>query len=261
MLGFGLSDLTLGINLFKLNVRDRYLGSSLGSFWAIANPLFMLGLYTFVFGFVLKVRLPGAETTLAYVIWLISGYGPWISTVEAIMSSSNSIVGSTGIIKNIALKTELLPISATFVGLINLGVSLVFLLVLMAVSGNLPGWHIVLLPLIVALQFLFLVAVGIWLSALTVFVRDLAQILPNILTVMMFVTPIFYSVDQMPAIVARLSVINPFYQMADAYRQILIVHAQPNWAGVLYLSFLSLFLLLTGLRTFRRVKFSFESML
>ena len=68
MFGFNKQDMRLAFNLFKMNVRDRYLGSSLGSFWAIANPLFMLALYTFVFGFVFKVRLPGAETTLGYVI-------------------------------------------------------------------------------------------------------------------------------------------------------------------------------------------------
>ena len=85
MFGFNRYDIRLLINLFKMNVRDRYLGSSLGSFWAISNPLFMLALYTYIFGFVFKVKLPGAESTLAYVIWLIIGYGPWIATTEAIM--------------------------------------------------------------------------------------------------------------------------------------------------------------------------------
>ena len=130
---FARHDIRLAINLFKMNVRDRYLGSSLGAFWAIFNPLFMLAVYTFVFGFVFKVRLPGAETTLAYVVWLISGYGPWIAMTEAIMSSTNSVSGSSGLVKNMAFKTELLPISSAFIGLINLTVSLVFLMVLVVV--------------------------------------------------------------------------------------------------------------------------------
>ena len=132
MFGFNRYDLRLLINLFKMNVRDRYLGSSLGSFWAISNPLFMLALYTYIFGFVFKVKLPGAETTLAYVIWLISGYGPWIATTEAIMGAANSVVGASGLVKNMAFKTELLPIAGALVGAINLAVSFVFLLVLLA---------------------------------------------------------------------------------------------------------------------------------
>src|SRR3990167_2612187 len=132
---FARHDIRLAINLFKMNVRDRYLGSSLGAFWAIFNPLFMLAVYTFVFGFVFKVRLPGAETTLAYVIWLISGYGPWIAMTEALMSSTNSVVGSAGIVKNMAFKTEILPISAALTGFITLIVSLFFLFGLMIVVG------------------------------------------------------------------------------------------------------------------------------
>jgi len=205
MFGFNKQDIRLAFNLFKMNLRDRYLGSSLGSFWAIANPFFMLALYTFVFGFVFKVRLPGAETTLGYVIWLIIGYGPWIATVEAIMASATSVVGAAGVVKNMAFKTELLPISAAFVGIISLGVSLCFLMVLMAVEGHFPDWHIVWLPLIVALQFFLIVSLGLWLSALNVFVRDLGIALPNLLTIIMFLTPIFYPIESMPSLVQKLS--------------------------------------------------------
>src|SRR6478752_7517935 len=116
MLGFARTDGRLTVNLLAMNIRDRYLGSSLGSVWAIANPLFMLVLYTFLFGFVFKVRLPGAETTFAYALWLISGYGPWLGTVEALTAATHSVVGASGIVKNLAIKTELLPIAATFVG-------------------------------------------------------------------------------------------------------------------------------------------------
>jgi lipopolysaccharide transport system permease protein len=68
LLGFNRSDLRLLINLLKMNIRDRYLGSSLGILWAIVNPIFMLSIFTYVFGFVLKIKLPGSETTLDYVI-------------------------------------------------------------------------------------------------------------------------------------------------------------------------------------------------
>jgi lipopolysaccharide transport system permease protein len=261
MFGFNKQDIRLAFNLFKMNVRDRYLGSSLGSFWAIANPLFMLALYTFVFGFIFKVRLPGAETTLGYVIWLIIGYGPWIATTEAIMASTISVVSASGIVKNMAFKIELLPIAGAFVGLISLAVSLCFLLILMMVSGNFPSWHIVWLPLIVALQFFLIVAIGMWLSAINVFVRDLSIALPNMLTIVMFVTPIFYPKESMPALVQQLSFANPFFLIADAYRSVLMNHQSPGMTGLVYLFLLALMFFVTGLAAFRRAKGFFESAL
>lgn len=261
MLGFNRQDVLLAFNLFKMNVRDRYLGSSLGSFWAIANPMFMLGLYTFVFGFVFKVRLPGAETTMGYVIWLIIGYGPWIATVEAIMAATTSVVGAAGVVKNMAFKTELLPISAAFVGIISLMVSLSFLLILLVFEGTMPDWHVVWLPLIVMLQFFFIVSLGLWLSAINVFVRDLSIALPNMLTIVMFVTPIFYPIDSMPPLVQKLSFANPFYLISEAYRGVFLRHVTPSLWGMGYVFLLSLIIFYYGLRAFRRAKGHFNSVL
>lgn len=261
MFGFNKQDIRLALNLFKMNVRDRYLGSSLGSFWAIANPLFMLALYTFVFGFVFKVRLPGADTTLGYVTWLIIGYGPWIATIEAIMASTTSVVGAAGVVKNMAFKTELLPISAAFVGLISLVVSFCFLLILLAIAGNAPDWRIVWIPLIVSLQFFLLVSLGLWLSAINVFMRDLSIALPNMLTIIMFVTPIFYPIESLPVLVQKLSFANPFYLIADAYRGVFLHHISPSLAGMSYIFLLSLAVFYFGLAAFRRAKGHFDSAL
>lgn len=259
--GFNRQDLRLAHNLFKMNVRDRYLGSTLGSFWAIANPFFLMAVYTFVFGFIFKVRLPGAETTLGYVIWLISGYGPWMATAEAVVLATSSVVGAAGIVKNMAFKTELLPIAASLTGTISLVVSLTFLLLLMLVSNNPPSWHIVVLPMIVGLHFFLIAAVGLWLSAINVFIRDLAQAIPNLLTILIFMTPIFYAIDSMPVIVQRLSFINPLYQISEAYRSVLIGGRFPDALGTAYLILMSGLLFSTGLRAFRRVKGRFDSVL
>lgn len=261
MFGFNRYDLRLAFNLFKMNVRDRYLGSSLGSFWAITNPLFMLALYTYVFGFVFKVRLPGAETTLTYVIWLISGYGPWIAITEAIMGSANSVVGASGLVKNMAFKTELLPIAGALVGAINLVVSFAFLIVLLVWAGSPITWHLVLLPLVIALQFFWIIAIAMWLSAIAVFVRDILQILPTLLTALMFMTPIFYPFASMPSIIQKVSIANPIYQIVEAYRTILIGKALPSAPGLLYVFLLSGAVFYFGIRAFRRAKGYFDSAL
>ena len=227
MLGFAREDLQLTFNLFVMNIRDRYLGSSLGSAWAIANPLFMLGLYTFLFGYVFKVRLPGAETTFAYALWLISGYGPWIGTVESLSASTSAVVGASGIVKNLAIKTELLPIAATFIGVVSVGVCVIFLNVLLIADGRPPGIHTLWLPAVVAVHFFLLTAFGLWLSAFNVFVRDLGLALPNLLTIAMFSTPIFYPIENLPATLQTITRANPFYILVESYRAVILSQAAP----------------------------------
>ncbi len=261
MLGFESRDLRSIWNFFRANVRDKYLGSSLGSLWGIANPLLMLAIFTFVFGFVYKVRLPGAETTLAYAIWLISGYGPWIAVSESLMASATSITGASGIIKNLAIKTEVLPIAGALTGLLPLVVSLAFLLVLLFVDGNVPGWQIVFLPVVVLVQLLLVTAIGFLLAATTVFFRDLAYALPNLLMVVLFASPIFYPIEAMPRLVQGLSGYNPFYILAESYRFVLLHHQVPNGLDLAYVAILGSALGYVALKIFRRVKGYFEAAL
>lgn len=259
MFGFNRYDVRLLINLFKMNVRDRYLGSSLGSVWAITNPLLMLCLFTYVFAFVFKIRLPGAESTLAYVIWLVSGYGPWLALQESILGATTSVVGASGIVKNMAFKTELLPIAGALVGLISLAVSVFFLFVLLVWSGSTITWVFLFMPVVMVLQFMFAAALGIWLSAIAVFVRDVVQILPTVLTAFMFMTPIFYPFETMPEFVQRVSFANPLYQIAEGYRAIVISNRAPDVFGLAYVAVVSFVIFYFGLRAFRRAKGSFDS--
>ena len=242
-----------------MNVRDRYLGTSLGSIWAITNPLFMLALFTYVFGFVFKVRLPEAETTLAFVIWLISGYGPWIALNESIMVATTAVVGASALVKNMAFKTELLPIAGVLVGVINLVVSLCFLFILLLWNGNVITWHLLLLPLVILVQFAFAAALGIWLSAIAVFVRDVVHILPTLLTAIMFMTPIFYPFSSLPTLVQKVSIANPIYQIAEGYRTIVIFNRVPDVFGLMYVAAISLVIFYIGSRAFRRAKGLFDS--
>ena len=261
VLGFESRDVQLTLNFFRAGVRDKYLGTSLGSVWGIANPLLMLTIFTFVFGYVFKLRLPGAETTLGYAIWLISGYGPWIAVHEAIMASATSVTSAAGIVKNLAFKVEVLPIAGALTGLLPLLVSLVFLLVLLVASGNPPTWHVVLLPLIIATQFLFVIAVGFLLAAVTVFFRDFAFALPNLLMVVLFASPIFYPVESMPRIVQAVSRFNPFYILAESYRAVLLYHKVPDLLALTYLVLLAMAVGLATLRVFRRLRGYFEAAL
>lgn len=260
-LDFNRNDARLVLNFLRMNLRDKYMGSALGATWAVANPLLLLAVFTFVFGYVYKIRLPGAETTLSYAVWLIGGYGPWIATSEAIMAAALSLVTSAGMVKNMAFKTELLPVSAALTGLVPLLVSLVFLAILLVFDDNPPTWHALAVIPVVVLHFAFVIALGFFLSTITVFVRDVGFVLPNLLFVILFATPIFYPIESTPRIVQLVSAVNPFYIVPEGYRAALIYHRLPDLAGLAYVGAVTLVLGYFGLKVFRRVKGHFTGML
>lgn len=258
LLGFNKSDAILITNLAKMNIRDRYLGSALGLAWAILNPMMLLGMYTFIFGFVFKARLPGAETTFAYAIWLISGLVPYLMVTEALNATAGSVVAGASMVKNVVFKSETLPYAATLTSAIPFGVGMLFLLILLCVDGNYPSWHVVFLIPLILVQFVFLSGVGMFLAATTVFVRDIIQALATATMFLMFFTPIFYTREMLPRIIQKATFFNPLYQLTQPFREILLYHRLPDVYGLLYIALLAIALNIAGLRYFRHLKGYFE---
>lgn len=259
--GFDQRDIAMLRNLFWMSLNDRFLGSSLGLAWAVLSPLMLMGIFTFVFTFVFPGRLSGKEGALPFVIWLISGYGPWLAINEGLSTATSSVVGNSGIVKNIAFKSELLPIVGALLGLLPLFVSFVVLIVLQLASGELPGLGYLLIPFIVALHLAFVSGLGLFLSALNVFVRDTALVLPNVLTMLLFASPIFYQLSSYPKPLQSILQFNPFYVIAECYRVAIVGGAHPPYWMPAYLGAIALASLLSGLWWFRRLKSFFDTRL
>lgn len=260
-LGYDFGDLRLLWTFLGINIRDKYLGSTLGSVWAIANPLLMLTIYTFVFGYVFRLRAPGTETTVAHTIWLLSGYGPWLASTEGLMAGAVSIINAAGLVKNMAFKTEVLPIAGALTGLIPFAVCSSFLGVLLLIAGTGLSWHAFFVIPIGLLQFALLASLSLFFSAASVLVRDVAIALPNLLTIVLFATPIFYPLESTPKFLQILSYANPFFIISDAYRQSLVYHQVPSLIGLFYIAILTILIGAPGLVLFRRLKTYMEARL
>lgn len=263
MFGFERTDYRMMYNFFKINLSDRYMASTLGGLWAILNPIMMLGIFTFIFGFVYQAKLPGATTTLSYVIWLISGYGPWLAISEGLLGAANAIISNSGVVKNMAFKTEILPISSVLVSIVPLTVSLCFLVLIMFFDGNSLTWHAIMVIPVIALMYFFMFGLGFFLSAVTVFLRDLVIVLPNLLMIILFVSPIFYTLESMPKPIKMASIINPFYILTEGFRQPLVYHTIPTnlLYELLYVLLLATTLYCVGLSRFKKVKGYFTSVI
>ncbi len=259
--GFDRRDLGMVWSLFKLTLTDRYLGSGLGMMWAVLSPLLLMGIFTFVFTFVFPGRLPGKVGAIPYVMWLLSGYGPWLTISEGLSVSTTSVVGNAGIVKNIAFKSEILPVVGALTGLLPLLVSLVVILVLQIISGEAPHLSILALPIPLFLGLLLISGLGLFLAALNVFVRDTALALPNVLTLLLFASPIFYPLSAYPAGFGSVLQFNPFYVIAASFRSLIIDGVfSPIWM-LPYLAIVSTVCFIAGLKWFRRLKSFFDSRL
>lgn len=259
--GFDRRDYGMLVSLFKMTLADRFLGSSLGLVWAVLSPLLLMGIFMFVFTYVFPSRLPGREGTLPFIIWLISGYAPWLALSEGLGSATSSVVGSSGIVKNIAFKSELLPIVGAMLGLVPLTVGLALIFILQILSGEGISLTVVVLPFVILLQLLLVSGLGLFLAALNVFLRDTALALPSILTILLFASPIFYPISAYPQGVGAVLIYNPFYVLAECYRAPILTGRLPPLWMIVYMTAISAALFLGGLWWFRRLKSFFDTRL
>lgn len=259
--GFDRRDGGMLLSLFRMTLVDRFLGSALGLVWAVLSPLMLMGIFCFVFTFVFPGRIPGRPGALPYVIWLISGYGPWLGISEGLSSATTSVVGSAGIVKNIAFKSELLPMVGALMGLVPLVVAFGIILALEVSTGQTPSPAVVIVPFVILVQFILVSGLGLFLAALNVFVRDTALVLPNVLTLLLFASPIFYPITAYPESVRVVLVYNPFYVISECYRQPIIEGVLPPLWMLPYITFVSGAIFASGLWWFRRLKSFFDTRL
>lgn len=246
--------------LFRMNLRNRYLGSKMGMFWAILQPLTMMLTYIFVFAFIFKSKVAGSDNSIDYVIWFLCGFAPWMAINEGIMTTTSAVISGVSLIKNFSIQAEFLPLASAMLGIPQMIVGLVVIFLLSFISGLGVSWHIIWIIPVIIIMFLFIMGVGFFLSATAVFKRDMIQIIPTIMQLIFYFTPIFYGTEQLGRL-GKVSAINPIYQICDSFRKILFYHTAPDVLGLVYVTVLSAIMWVVGYRYFGRLKGYFESAL
>jgi lipopolysaccharide transport system permease protein len=259
--GFDGRDGRLGVNFAKMMLRDRFLGTGLGMVWAVLQPALLIGVMVVVFTFIFRSRLPGQNSDLAFVIWIVSGYGPWLAINEAIMAGAGAVTSQSALVKNMAFKTELLPIAATVIGLVPLLVTFIILVPLILLDGRVPNVSWTIIPLVLLIQSVFVAGLGLMLGAINVYVRDLTLALPSILTMLLFLSPIFYPISTYPEALRPIVSLNPFYAIANGFRDPIVNGVFPPMWQVGYTAILAVITFFAGLMIFRRLKTYFHSRL
>ncbi|MBI4446802.1 MAG: ABC transporter permease [Acidobacteria bacterium] len=223
--------------LFELvsrDIRSRYVGSILGVFWSVLNPLLQLVLYTVIFSVVLKIRFGPEHSTGAFAEYLFCALLPWMAIQEGVIRSSRTLIENSTLIKKIQFPLEVLPFSVVASAFVHqfLG-TLVFLFVLIA-NQHLNADLFAVAFLFFIFQVLMTYGLSLIVACLNVFFRDIAQVLGVLFMLAFWMTPIVYPKSQAPALFRWFLNLNPLTHMVEAYRFVLLGSSTPSAMGVSY---------------------------
>jgi lipopolysaccharide transport system permease protein len=239
-----------------VEIRSLYAGSALGMLWVALGPLVLLTLYSIVYVLIFQVR-PADFTTGEYVLYVFSGLIPTIAFASALTAGSNALLHNRQILLNTLFPAELLPLRAVLVQSVSLPVGLAIVAMVVPFVKASLGPAVLIVPVLIVLQVMFVTGLVWVLSLLTLAVRDIQQLLQYATIILLIVTPIAYTPDMIPGALRLLALANPLYYFTAAFQAALVFGALPApsiLAGCVVLAFGSLF---AGYWIFQRVKLAF----
>lgn len=220
--------------LFFLVWRDlkvRYKQSLLGIGWILLQPLLTMMVFTLFFNNLLGV---GSGSDLPYPLVTYAALLPWTYFSTAVSRSSTSLVSNSHLVSKIYFPRLLIPVSYVLPGLVDFSVSFCLLLILMLYYRITPQLEILLLPVVLLLALMTALGVSLWLSALHVRYRDIQYLVPFLVQVWMYATPIIYSIQVIPERWRWLYSLNPMVGVVQVFRRVLL--GDPGFGGINWIS-------------------------
>jgi lipopolysaccharide transport system permease protein len=250
--------------MIRREIYQRYRGSVLGFAWSFLSPLLMLTVYTFVFSVVFKARWgDGAnqESRTDFAITLFAGLIIFNLFAEIINQAPNLILGNVNFVKKLIFPLEILPFISIGAVLFHASASLLVLLTAQLVFKGFVPITVIFFPLI--LIPLLLVGLGLswFISALTVYVRDIAHITPVLTTVLLFISAVFFPVSALPENYQFIILLNPIAVIISESRKVLIFGQLPDWLLICWILFVGLCLAIAGYWWFQKMRKGFADVL
>jgi lipopolysaccharide transport system permease protein len=213
--------------LFFLAWRDlkaRYSQTVIGLAWAVLQPLFMMVVFTVIFSKIARLPSDG----IPYPLFAYAALVPWTYFSKSLDRSGFSVVAESNLITKIYFPRLIIPFSATLGGLIDFGIAFLLMVAMMVWFGVLPTWKLVVVPFYLLLTITASLAVSMWLSALFVKYRDIAALMPLLIQVWMFASPVVYSSNTIPQEWQGLYNINPMVGVINGFRWALVGTPAPD---------------------------------
>jgi len=251
------------LDLTKREIESKYKGSLLGKSWILFHHLSLILIYTFVFSFIMQIKLNTNQGELSgdFSIWLYCGLLPWLSINEALTSSVHSITTKTNFVKRIVFPLEILPVMNVLVSFSSLIIGFVLLMVGLIVIGNGLSWTILYIPLIFIPMFFFMSGLSLLFAGLGVYMRDLGQIVGLLSTLWLYATPILYTFDMVPVQYQWIFNFNPLTGIVNFYRDVLFWGVSPDFLFIVVFFLIGLLIYLLGFKVFYKIKKGFADVL
>jgi lipopolysaccharide transport system permease protein len=232
------------------DVKVRYRQTVLGVLWAVLQPLFNMVVFTIFFGRLAKLSSDGVPYQVFSYVALV----PWMFFSNGLAQSATCLVGSSNMLKKVYFPRLMLPVATVVAGLVDFAVAMVLLAVLM-IYHHLPASPQVLwLPVFLLLAVMTSVGCGLWFSALNAKYRDIRYVVPFLVQLWLFATPVVYSSSLLHEPWRGLFGLNPMAGVVEGFRWALLGSKLPVTPMALYSAAVATCLVLSGLIYFRRVE-------
>jgi lipopolysaccharide transport system permease protein len=243
----------LGFMVWR-DVSVRYKQSVLGILWALLTPLITMLIFSIIFGKVAKIPTGG----IPYPIFCYAGLLPWLFFSQSLQKATLSMVAERNLLTKIYFPRLIVPMAATLAPLVDLLIASSVLFAMMFYYGFAPTFHsFYLLPLCVIWAWVTAVGVGTWLSALNVHFRDVGQLIPFLVQVWLYASPVVYPASLVPSGFQWLYALNPMTGVIEGFRWALLAHGDPPGLLVAVSATVSALLFVTGGLFFKRMERSF----
>lgn len=243
--------------LVARDIQGKYRGTALGLSWVVIHPLLMLAVYAFVFGGIFNVRWRGQGNIVDFVQMLYCGlvvYGVFSDTISR---APGAVLANPNYVKKIVFPLELLPLSHLATSTVHALISIGLLCLFLIVQKHHLAATALLIPVVLTPLLIFTAGVAWLLAAVGVFLRDINQVIGVAMSVLLFLSPIFYPVSSVPSMARPLIYLNPLTYPIEALRQVLILGTPPNWLHWVAYAGAATIVALAGMWLFQRFRPAF----
>lgn len=233
------------------DIKMRHKQTILGVLWVIFQPLLSTVIFTIIFGLILKVP----SDNLPYPVFVFVGLNFWNFFSSAITSASGSLASNESLIKKVYFPRIIIPLASIATNFFDFIISTIFLIILLFIYGILPNlWIILVFPLLTLLVLTTCIGIGLLLSSLNVRYRDIRQILPFFIQILIFLTPVFYPITMLSEQKRWILALNPLTTVIEISRSSLMGNMTVNFFNLTLSVIVSLILLVIGLLYFKKTE-------
>ncbi|WP_336762297.1 ABC transporter permease [Paenibacillus sp. USHLN196] len=213
------------LELTKRDFQQRYKGSTLGVIWALLSPLLMLAVYTFIFVAVFKLKWGALETNnsrMLYTMMIFAGLIPFQIFSESVNRSVSILNQSANYIKKVVIPVEILPFSIVLSTVFNSFFSVCLLTLGKVFFLDTPNWTLVLIPLLIIPITFFSLGISLLVSAFGIYLKDLVYVVGLVVNILFYMSPIFYSTDNLPENFKFFVLFNPIAPIIEQFRDVFV---------------------------------------